>query len=636
MQKSLLKKYPKIAQEWHPTKNNSLTPNDVLPGSHKKVWWLCSKGHEFEQSIGYHVKSKSCPICSGRKVSEKTSLAALFPKIAAEWHSTKNGSFKPTDFRPGSQKKIFWQCPQNTKHVYRTSIYGRTKNKTNCPFCERISRLQGNSLQELNPDLIKEWDYNKNQDTPEIISIHSHKKVWWICKDNPTHSYQALVIEKIKGKKCTICNPPTNKPNVLPKLKDADPKLLKEWDHNKNKDLNPDNFTAGSQKKVWWICPKCGHNWETSILNRYRQGKGCPKCAGKITPKEKTLSYKFPRIAKEWHPSKNGNLKPQKVSYGSGKKVWWICSDDKKHEWQATVRDRTKRNPSKCPFCNSKSSILKRDFPEIAKEWHPTRNKYLIPENVTAKSNKKVWWQCSNNPNHEWKAVIKNRTILKSGCPECFKEKADINTTKELIDSIISSHEVYENYKVGIDTILKLLNVKIWDRQLKKSFYQMIYVNIVTLMESYLSDTFIKTVASNSDLQRKYIESNPRFQKEKVEISNVFNWLENIEKNIEEELLNITFHNIWKVQKMYEDVLAIAFPDNLTEIQEIILIRHDLVHRNGKTKEGHTINIGMNDVKLVIDRINRFILSIENQFISKFSKETNPQNIDNPGDLKAI
>ena len=617
---SLLKEHPDIAKEWHPQKNKILTPSNVSSGSSKKVWWICSKGHEFEQRIRYHVTTKKCPICSGRKVSKETSLAVLFPEIAAEWHPTKNGTLTPYDVRPGSSKIVFWQCPINPDHVYKSNIHQRTHKKSLCPICQMKAVLHNNSIAKLYPELIAEWDFKKNNTIdPKNVTPGSVKKVWWICKNNHEHRFEATITDRVKGKSCQICYPPNHKPNVLPTLNIANPGLLKEWDYRKNKSLNPNTITSGSAKKVWWICKVCGHSWESSVVNRYRKGKGCPKCAGYVTTKEKSLAIMFPEIADEWSYEKNNDLTPENVSYGSGKKVWWICKNNNTHIWQAMIRDRTKKVPTTCPYCRQRKSILSIDFPFIANEWHPTKNGSLKPSDVTSKSNKKVWWLCSKNNNHEWEAEVKNRTILNSGCPICFKERADISTTIELIDSIVSSTEVYANYKSGIENIAKLLQIKIWNQSLKYSFRRMIYANIVTLMEAYLSDTFIKTVIKSHELQRKFIETNPRFQKEKIEISNIFSWFEKMEKNIKEELIDITYHNIWKIQNMYRDVLEIHFPDNLEKINDIILLRHDIVHRNGKTKEGKQIIVDIFDIKAAIDEVNRFILSIETQYNEKFS-----------------
>jgi hypothetical protein len=66
--KKLLSSYPHLVKEWHPTKNGELTPNDFTHGSKKKVWWLCSKNHNYEATFNSRTSRKTgCPYCSGRK-----------------------------------------------------------------------------------------------------------------------------------------------------------------------------------------------------------------------------------------------------------------------------------------------------------------------------------------------------------------------------------------------------------------------------------------------------------------------------------------------------------------------------------------------------------------------------------------
>ena len=66
---SLTNVYPEIAKEWHPTKNGTLRPTDVIAGSHKKVWWVCNKGHEWLATIHNRTAAGTkCPYCSNKKV----------------------------------------------------------------------------------------------------------------------------------------------------------------------------------------------------------------------------------------------------------------------------------------------------------------------------------------------------------------------------------------------------------------------------------------------------------------------------------------------------------------------------------------------------------------------------------------
>jgi hypothetical protein len=75
---------PSLAKEWHFTKNGSLTPRDVTPSSCKKVWWLCSKGHEWKSLISNKSNGHGCPYCAGKKVNDENCLQTVNPSLAKE------------------------------------------------------------------------------------------------------------------------------------------------------------------------------------------------------------------------------------------------------------------------------------------------------------------------------------------------------------------------------------------------------------------------------------------------------------------------------------------------------------------------------------------------------------------------
>lgn len=135
-----------------------------------------------------------------------------------------------------------------------------------------------------------------------------------------------------------------------------------------------------------------------------------------------SLADSHPEIAAQWHPTKNGILAPNDVTYGSNQKVWWQCPKGKDHEWQTTIGNRQK---SSCPICSGNKTVLSNclatTHPDLALEWHPTKNGILTPRDVTFGSNLKVWWQCSKGNDHEWQTVIGNRQ--KTSCPVCSGNK---------------------------------------------------------------------------------------------------------------------------------------------------------------------------------------------------------------------
>ena len=130
----------------------------------------------------------------------------------------------------------------------------------------------------------------------------------------------------------------------------------------------------------------------------------------------------FVEVAAQWHPTKNGDVTPDQVVTGSHQKYWWKCDKDPEHEWESVVRGRTQKAAG-CPFCSGRrawtANSLANLFPEIAAQWHPTKNGEVTPEQVVAGSHQKYWWKCSKGLDHEWEMAVKNRTILDQGCHRC-------------------------------------------------------------------------------------------------------------------------------------------------------------------------------------------------------------------------
>lgn len=191
-----------------------------------------------------------------------------------------------------------------------------------------------------------------------------------------------------------------------------------EISHEWHPTLNAASIEEATTKALAWWLGECGHQWQASLSNRLR-GSGCPVCAGKtILVGFNDLASTTPQIAAQWHSTKN-ELSPEEVTKSSNKKVWWQCVEG--HEWEAKVNARTS-NRSGCPYCSGKYVLkgfndLASRYPELASQWHSSRNP-ITPQEVTPKSAKKVWWQCAEN--HEWQALIYSR-VEGNGCPVCSK-----------------------------------------------------------------------------------------------------------------------------------------------------------------------------------------------------------------------
>lgn len=282
------------------------------------------------------------------KLSENKSLMD-------EWDYEKNNAIglHPEKLLHKSNKSAWWKCVRG--HSWQMEIYRRTEGR-NCPYCaNKRVLIDYNDLKTLFPKIVKEWHYEKNEGiAPFECVVGSAKKVWWRCLDCK-HEWIASIrsrTQRLSG--CPECakaerGKTRRKTNLKNGVSLNDPKLLEEWDYERNVN-RPSEYLPGSNEKVWWKCKKCGYRWEARVANRAISSRGCPCCANKVVvPGKNDLVTTHPELSKEWHPSKNGRLSPSQVLAGSARKVWWLCP--KGHEYEASLLHRG--HGTNCPICNS-------------------------------------------------------------------------------------------------------------------------------------------------------------------------------------------------------------------------------------------------------------------------------------------
>jgi hypothetical protein len=272
-------------------------------------------------------------------------LADKEPEIALEWYYPKNCGFGPEDFSYGSQVNAFWQCKINPEHIWRVRILTRAVQKRNCPLCfgtrpDGAPVIKERSLAFCRPELIDEWHQKKNGDlTPHNVLAGSKKKAWWQCNKNKRHVWNSEIKARVYGSGCPDCYN-----TRLLDLRDY-PKQLALFDFKKNKWTDPNK--TGTNVFIWWRCTKGpDHSWQ----QRFRPSLGCPFCRNKRTSETNSLQALYPKLAKQLHPTRNGDITSTTISAFSCIKVWWRCPVNPSHLWESTVNNRT-RNESKCPVC---------------------------------------------------------------------------------------------------------------------------------------------------------------------------------------------------------------------------------------------------------------------------------------------
>jgi hypothetical protein len=133
-------------------------------------------------------------------------------------------------------------------------------------------------------------------------------------------------------------------------LKVLRPDLAREWHPTRNGSLSPKDVTPGSGKKIWWLCEQ-GHWWSASVYDRVR-GMSCTYCRSLQKPAERRMADVKPELLKEWHPSRNTDIRAKEATCNHSGKVWWLCQNG--HEWLSTIRARL--SGKSCPFCFSLSA----------------------------------------------------------------------------------------------------------------------------------------------------------------------------------------------------------------------------------------------------------------------------------------
>lgn len=241
--------------------------------------------------------------------------------------------------------------------------------------------------------------------------------------------------------------------------------LLDQWDSDGNGTLGPKDVAFGSHRKVWWRCQE-GHRWQTAVYTRTCGESSCPYCGGKRPwPGYNDLASQYPELAAQWHPTKNGDLRPEELVAGSSRRIWWRC--DKGHEWQAVVKSRAAG--SGCPFCARRrlspgDNDLASQYPDLAAQWHPTKNGRLTPREVVAGSRRKVWWQCQEG--HEWWASVVSRARAGTGCPFCTGKKVipGDNDLPTLFPALAAQWDAERNRGMDLREISPYSNRRAWWR----------------------------------------------------------------------------------------------------------------------------------------------------------------------------
>ena len=502
----------RLLEEWDYKQNGDIKPSEVSYGSTIKVFWRCSKGHSWKADLNNRTRGKNCPVCANKIIIPGVNdLCTQYPQIASEWNYKKNKGIDPKRISYGSEKLVWWICEKG--HEWQASPNNRTSNNRGCPVCAHAKvDSQETSLAACFPELMKEWDKNKNTISPDQVFPTSKIYVWWKCQICKC-SWRSMVGTRTKGSMCPQCAKRyrTSFPEqaiyyyVKKEYRDAELHYTDIFNNKMELDIYIPSLRIGIEYdgKSWHaseaakkrehnkyiICQNNAirlirireiadlHNNDCDVVilseyNRYKlesMDKVLDKlgeyidipyhncCSdeqriktGYLTVlRDSGLNQRDHSFVKEWDYEKNGRLTPAMFTKSSGQVIWWRCKNG--HSWKAPIYARNQGHG--CPYCSNQKvwegfNDLETKNKKVATEWNYDKNAILTPRNIIFSSNKKVWWHCSKC-GYEWQASVYNRTIKGMGCPVCSN-----NVVKIGLNDLATTHpELLKewNYKKNVD-----------------------------------------------------------------------------------------------------------------------------------------------------------------------------------------
>ncbi len=175
--------------------------------------------------------------------------------------------------------------------------------------------------------------------------------------------------------------------------------------------------------------------------------------------------------------------------------------------------------------------------------------------------------------------------------------------------------EYFNEFNNSIKNIRDLTEVCLANPSLQSHYYNMLYSSVITSLETYLADALKYTLSKNEEFLINFVKTFKDFKNIKCDFNDIFNLCGTINARVEESLMSLLYHDLAKMKGIYKSTFKISFLD-IGDLSKSVLIRHDLVHRNGKCKDGSTHQISKIDILNLCDKTVTFIENIEVQIDS--------------------
>tara|TARA_B110000091_G_scaffold212946_1_gene260912 strand:- start:59 stop:931 length:873 start_codon:yes stop_codon:yes gene_type:complete len=267
-----------------------------------------------------------------------------------------------------------------------------------------------------------------------------------------------------------------------------------------------------------------------------------------------------------------------------------------------------------CSNCGTRLLSEKIEIPELFDpDYHDKENFFHtnIDEKECPKCNKHFYVIVGLEDNESGFVEIEN--VEEKDIIEAITYDYGLYSYEEdQVNAILRSDNSIKRFEQEINSLIELNSQVFEKKSHKETIRRLIFSGGITCLEDYLSSTLIKEVIQDEVFFRNFVRTYKRINNRKFELGNIYDQLDNLYDLVKKELLDVIYHDLPKVKGMYKDSLEVIFP-SIENLMKNIRTRHDIVHRNGKTKDGKFISLTKFDIELHLNEIQNFVINIQKQ-----------------------
>lgn len=222
-----------------------------------------------------------------------------------------------------------------------------------------------------------------------------------------------------------------------------------------------------------------------------------------------------------------------------------------------------------------------------------------------------------------WGGPIKARDVLF----EEFSEKYESGWIEELISDLeshcrewspVPEHEDGEWTQSYIDTFQSSLRsiseeLAVIEKHPRPGFIlALLFAHTITAMEAYLADV-IRNALKQEKYLREFLRNDPEMKEQKFSMSEVYEKFEKRHSIVADRISRVVFHRLDLVRKIYKSTLSVEFPSEIGDVIKGIEMRHDIVHRNCRRKNGSAFEVKSDDVKSIAQSVKNLVEYVNGQ-----------------------